>query len=459
MPKGRLTITALRASGLKNSQTFGKQDPYLDVRVGRINYRGKTITDGGVNPVFNQKYEFAITDEDKAIIAVWNSNSINSDDHLGDVSFSLDPVFQAGHQDVTGQVVTQKGSNKGTLSFILHFEKAGGSSSGAQPAPVAQPAAAPPQMTPEQKKQMDGVMAAWKKHEVPGKGGIDKNALHVMLNELGFFQGLDVQKQQQVVHAQFEAADTSKDGWIDFNEFAVMYNRLLDSMRQHPKAQQYVPQGAVFISPAHMPGAPAPAAPAAPAAPPGYQAAPAAPAGYPTAPGGYPPQQPGYPPAPGGYPPQQPGYPPAPGGYHPAPGGYPPQQPAYPPQQPAYPPAPGGYPPHPGYPPAPGGYPSQQPAYPQQPGVQYNVPPAGGVPSAKPVQYMQPAAYPQPMYYGAPMHGGKHGKGGKHKHKKYKKYKKYKGRKGRKGGFGMGGMAMALGGGLLAGAMLDDIFD
>ena len=45
----------------------------------------------------------------------------------------------------------------------------------------------------------DDVMTAWKKHEVPGKGGIDKNALHLLLNELGFFQGLDVQKQQQVI--------------------------------------------------------------------------------------------------------------------------------------------------------------------------------------------------------------------------------------------------------------------
>ena len=107
--KGRFTVTVLRAGGLTDSQTLGKQDPYLDVRVGRINYRGKTITDGGTNPVFNQKYEFNIVDEDKGIISIWNSNSINKDDHLGDIPFSLDTVFSAGHQDVTGQVVTQKG--------------------------------------------------------------------------------------------------------------------------------------------------------------------------------------------------------------------------------------------------------------------------------------------------------------------------------------------------------------
>ena len=51
MPEGRLVFTCLKAVNLKNAQTFGKQDPYLDVKVGRINYRGKTITDGGTSPV------------------------------------------------------------------------------------------------------------------------------------------------------------------------------------------------------------------------------------------------------------------------------------------------------------------------------------------------------------------------------------------------------------------------
>jgi len=418
MPEGRLVFTCLKAVNLKSAQTFGKQDPYLDVKVGRINYRGKTITDGGTSPVFNQKFEYDITNETEIVVTVYNSNSVNSDDHLGDVVFPLTHVFGNEHhyQETNGAVVTKSGKTKGDLSVIIRFTPAGGAAAGSASAPAAAPAPTNPQMTE--------INAAWAKHEA-GRGGIDKNGLHSILNELGFFQGLDTAKQMQVVHGQFEAADTSKDGWIDFNEFAVMYNRLLDSLRQHPKAQAYVPQNAQFITPPNvtMP----PPAPAGYAQPTSYQAAPSAPGGYSQAPGGYPPAQGGYPPAQGGYPPAQGGYPPAPGAY---------------PAQPQY------------------NMPTQQQYNmpPQQQQQQYNV---------HPVTYVgQQPHYPQQqqqqMYYGAPMaygagggySGGYSGGGKKYKGKKYKKHKRTGG-----GGFGFGGMALAFGGGMLGGALLDDIFD
>jgi hypothetical protein len=90
------------------------------------------------------------------------------------------------------------------------------------------------------------------------------------------------------VHAQFDAADTSNDGWLDFNEFAALYNRLLDAMRKHPKAQAYAPAEASFITPTLAPApapAPAPATPAPAPAAPAYPPA-AAPAAYPPAAGG-----------------------------------------------------------------------------------------------------------------------------------------------------------------------------
>jgi hypothetical protein len=91
----------------------------------------------------------------------------------------------------------------------------------------------------------------------------------------------------QLVHAQFDAADTSKDGWLDFNEFAALYNRLIDAMLKHPKANAYVPPGAAFINP--TPIAPPTPAPAPAPAPPAAAPAPAAPAYPPTAAPAYPP--------------------------------------------------------------------------------------------------------------------------------------------------------------------------
>mmetsp|Transcript_17278 Transcript_17278/g.23876 ORF Transcript_17278/g.23876 Transcript_17278/m.23876 type:complete len:470 (+) Transcript_17278:154-1563(+) len=469
MPSGQIHVTVMEAKGLHDSQSFGKQDPYCVVQIGQTHYRGATVSDGGVNPTFNQKYSFNLTDELELLVNVWNSNSITSDDQLGTVRIPLNVAYEKGSQDVNAQVTYPKsGKAKGSLHVILRFEALSG---GAASRPLLAPPS--PVLTAEQQEHQAKIRVAFAKYDQDGNGGIDKNGMHALMQDLGFFHGLEVEKQRQVCVAQFEAADTSKDGWIDFAEFSIMYNRLLDSLRQHPKAQAYVPAAAAFIPPppqAAPPPQPIPMAPPVfhgqsgfptgpPSMPPAYPssypaaAPPAMPPAYPAYPGA---AAPAYPPQPGMHPPFSSLPPPAPGQPLPyAPGS--PFNPSAPPP---------GYPqqPQPGYPPTPQGYPSA--GYPAPPHhgyapQAYTVPPSVGAvhygappPQAYGNTYSQvPAYYGAPVAYGAGHKQGKHGK----KDKKYKG-KKWKGRKS-KGRFGMGAMGMALGGGLIGGMLLDDIFD
>ena len=53
--------------------------------MGSVHYRGKTITDGGVNPTFNQHFEFQVHNDLELEVSLHNSNTITSDDLLGTV--------------------------------------------------------------------------------------------------------------------------------------------------------------------------------------------------------------------------------------------------------------------------------------------------------------------------------------------------------------------------------------
>lgn len=408
---GKVTVHVLEAQSLHDSQTFGKQDPYVLVELGSTHYRGKTITDGGVKPTFNQKYEFEYNPKLPALIqvSIFNSNSITSDDLLGTVEVPLGPVLSKHHEEVNASVVRKSGKVKGSLHLILQFE----------PTPGSQPQAAAPSAN---NTELEKIRAMFQKYDQDSNGGIDKREFHLLLQELGFFKDMPVDKQQKLVHAQFDAADTSKDGWLDFNEFAAMYNRLIDAMLKHPKANAYVPPGAAFINPT-APPAPAPAPALAPPAP---APAPAAPAYPPAAAPAYPPAAaPAYPPAATttAYPVGAVAYPPA----------YPNNNvPAYPGGVPGY-GAPQQY-----------GQPQQFGAPPQQyggaPVMQYGRPPAQlGMP---------PASYGAPQYAAAPMQQQAY-YGAPQQHKPQ-----------HTGGMGGGmGMMMGLGGGLVAGMLLDDLFD
>lgn len=60
---GELYLTLEFAQGLKDKDFFGKQDPYAIVSIGNQQYRSKTHTDGGRNPVWSQTFNFNIINE------------------------------------------------------------------------------------------------------------------------------------------------------------------------------------------------------------------------------------------------------------------------------------------------------------------------------------------------------------------------------------------------------------
>lgn len=351
MPAGSLDVNVLGAYGLRNTQTFGKQDPYFIVQLGKQHFVSETHTDGGKNPQWNQKFTFQVTDEKVLYITIKNKNVITTDDVLGKAEVHLDTVFSAGKHDCRSQVVAPDGKVKGELSIILLFNGAQKKADKGAKAPAGIPQANP------------GVPGGYPVGSTYGPGAPIYGAPAAALPGGAY-------------PAQSQPAGYSAGGGYPLSGIPAEGG-------YPPAASTYPPVGGSYP-------------PAATAAPPGYPGSSlyGAPAGYPNMGPG-----PGYPPA--SIPPQQ-GYPPMTG---PPQQGYPPM--AGPPYQGYH---PGSAPGNPGYPQ--GGAPSQPghqggSGYPPQGG--YGAPSPGLPPAGYPVA-AGTAAAGHAAYSGQPGKPGKHGK-------------------------------------------------
>jgi hypothetical protein len=174
MPPGRLEVNVLDAIRLKDTQTFGKQDPYVKIFCGAHRERTKTHTDGGTKPRWNERFLLALRgDETELEAEVWNENQMVSDNLISRCTIPLSEVFEKGVQDVQARVMDKKGNaTAGELVMVLRFAAA---------------AAAPPMMQPQ-------AMAAGGTYQQPQMvmGGTQQQPQMVMVGT----------QQPQVVMAQ-----------------------------------------------------------------------------------------------------------------------------------------------------------------------------------------------------------------------------------------------------------------
>lgn len=63
-PEGKLTLTVVKANGLKNKELIGKSDPYAVVYIRPVfKVKTKTIEDN-LNPVWDQTFELIAEDKE-----------------------------------------------------------------------------------------------------------------------------------------------------------------------------------------------------------------------------------------------------------------------------------------------------------------------------------------------------------------------------------------------------------
>ncbi|CAH9098107.1 unnamed protein product [Cuscuta epithymum] len=84
-PQGKLTVTIVRATNLKNQEMIGKSDPYAVVHI-RPLFKVKTKTiDNNLNPLWNETFELIAEDKETQFVTieVFDKDNVGQDERMG----------------------------------------------------------------------------------------------------------------------------------------------------------------------------------------------------------------------------------------------------------------------------------------------------------------------------------------------------------------------------------------
>mmetsp|Transcript_14112 Transcript_14112/g.30604 ORF Transcript_14112/g.30604 Transcript_14112/m.30604 type:complete len:300 (-) Transcript_14112:867-1766(-) len=145
---GSLKVTVEYAKDLKDSDLFGKQDPYCVLKLGTQTFKTKVVKNGGTSPVFNETFVFNVINDNSLIVEVYDSDMFK-DDHLGTAVVDLARAREKRVDLVQAPVTRPKTKKtKGFVSISMEFTPQsaihGAPAAAAFPEPVKPRVAAPP---------------------------------------------------------------------------------------------------------------------------------------------------------------------------------------------------------------------------------------------------------------------------------------------------------------------------
>ncbi len=123
------TVKCVNATGLRSTQTFGKQDPYVKIGAGRVTRKTRVDENGHKTPTWNQTLELGNLAPGQTLeVVVWNQNSL-SDNVIGTGSCSVG----AGGARSVSVPLRHKGKSAGLIHLVVNVA---GAAAPPPPAPV-----------------------------------------------------------------------------------------------------------------------------------------------------------------------------------------------------------------------------------------------------------------------------------------------------------------------------------
>ncbi|KAH7292303.1 hypothetical protein KP509_29G061200 [Ceratopteris richardii] len=120
---GVLEVHLIEAHGLKDTDTFGKSDPYAVIYCHKEHKKSRVIEGCNSDPVWDERFSFQIdNDVMDVLIKLFDKDDLKADDPLGNVVVPLNRVFTSGHEPPSKfKVLGPKGQPQGELSVALKF--------------------------------------------------------------------------------------------------------------------------------------------------------------------------------------------------------------------------------------------------------------------------------------------------------------------------------------------------
>ena len=109
-------MTVVEARLEKDAQTFGTQDPYVEIEHRMERFKTKVCTDGGKEPQFNETFDYDVKYVgDDFTMRIMNKNVIQNDDLLGEATIKISGLCFEGMDEWWR--VTIEGKDMGAIRF------------------------------------------------------------------------------------------------------------------------------------------------------------------------------------------------------------------------------------------------------------------------------------------------------------------------------------------------------
>ena len=135
---GKLVICVKKANLTHDTELMGKMDPYVVLKVGKVQQKTTVKPDAGKNPIWNESFEFPTRNGDSLELTVYDKEESLSDDVVGRTDLLLNtdalsvkqdywlPLFFGKKKEKGGEVLLEmeyKVAEKNILVTILEGRK------------------------------------------------------------------------------------------------------------------------------------------------------------------------------------------------------------------------------------------------------------------------------------------------------------------------------------------------
>ncbi|XP_027368493.1 elicitor-responsive protein 1-like [Abrus precatorius] len=113
MAIGFMEVQLVKAKGLRNTDIFGKMDPYVLIQYKGQERKSSVANGQGKNPVWNEKFIFRVEypgsgDRNKLILKIMDKDSFSADDFVGQATIYVGDLLAQGVENGGAKLQTLK---------------------------------------------------------------------------------------------------------------------------------------------------------------------------------------------------------------------------------------------------------------------------------------------------------------------------------------------------------------